>query len=82
MQIFIIELIAEFISVLHKLMWHQSKSVLNNSKEFLNYTGFELNVKFCGHVGFLLPVQIQFDINSTTILYQHQYLISHIPCQY
>ena len=32
MLIFIIELITEFIYVLHKLMWYQSKSVQNNSK--------------------------------------------------
>ena len=55
MLIFIIELITEFIYVLHKLMWHQSKSVQNNSKrKFSKYIGFELNVKFYGHVGFLL----------------------------
>ena len=47
-----IELITEFIYVLLKLMWHQSKSF--QKKNFSKYLGFEFNVKFYGHVGILL----------------------------
>ena len=51
-----IELITEFIYVFYvllKLMWHQSKS-FQKKKNSQKYIGFELNVKFYGHVGILL----------------------------
>ena len=51
MLIFVIECITEFSYVLHKLMWHQSKII---QKKISKCIGFELNVKFQGHVGFLL----------------------------
>ena len=49
-----IELITEFIYVLLKSMWHQSKTFQKGKKIFSKYLGFEFNVKFYGHVGILL----------------------------
>ena len=51
MLIFIIELITEFIYVLHKFnIYVAPVQKIKISK----YIGFESNVKFHGHVGFLL----------------------------
>ena len=53
-----IELITEFIYVLLKLMWHQSKEFQKGrkrKKNFSQYFGFEFYVKFYGHVGILNP---------------------------
>ena len=41
MLIFMIELITEFIYILLKLMWHQSKSFQKRKTNFSKYIGFE-----------------------------------------
>ena len=76
-------------------MWHQSKSVQNNSeRKFSKYIGFELNVKFYGHVGFLvymkynsiltpLPfynkINIQYHISPVNIKHDKTPILIYIP---
>ena len=60
-------------------MLHQSKSVQNNSKgKSQNNIGFESNVKFYGHVGFLLNTWNTIQYYFTTIYINIKYLISNI----